>query len=134
MKTYIRFCLALILAILLIASTALADTTCSYSFTSQGKIYNATHHIKNGDVYNSYYTVPNPVRDTDIGFDHPSQAYLIYNQDASNAWWRHLATCPYNHNLGDERVPMALIYGGAALAVVAILVVHKKRKSLRAAN
>ena len=134
MKTKIGCLLVICLIAMLFMSAAFADTTCSYSFTSQGKIHYAVHYVKNGDVYNSYYTVSNPVRDTSIGFDNPSLEYRIYEDDAINAWRQHLAVCPYAHNLGDARVPMPLLYSGAALAVVAILIVHKKRKSFRAVN
>ena len=126
MKTYIRFCLALILAILLIASTALADSTCTFTFTALGKTYQGYHEIRGN---NSNYRVPNS----------PSGGWwttetLSYSAAESAAIKQHAAVCPYTHNLGDDRLPMNLIYGGAALVAVAILVVHKKRKSLRAVN
>ena len=125
MKTNIRFCLALILVVLLIASAALADSTCTFTFTALGRTYQGYHEIRGN---NSNYRVPNS----------PSGWWttetLSYSAAESAAIKQHAAVCPYTHNLGDDRVPMALIYGGAALAVVAILVVHKKRKSLRAAN
>ena len=131
MKTYIRFCLALILTVLLIASAALADSTCTFTFTALGKTYQGYHEIRGNS---SSYRVPNRVMDTSPSFDWITSEYAIYSAAERAAIEKHAAVCPYTHNLGDERVPMALIYGGAALAVIAILVVHKKRKSLRAVN
>lgn len=125
MKTNIRFCLALILVVLLIASAALADSTCTFTFTALGRTYQGYHEIRGN---NSNYRVPNS----------PSGWWttetLSYSAAESAAIKQHAAVCPYTHNLGDDRVPMALIYGGAALAVVAILVVHKKRRALRDVN
>ena len=125
MKTNIRFCLALILTVLLIASAALADSTCTFTFTALGKTYQGYHEIRGNS---SNYRVPNS----------PSGWWttetLSYSAAESAAIKKHAEVCPYTHNLGDNRVPMALIYGGAALAAVAILVFHKKRKSLRAVN
>lgn len=132
MKTNIRFCLALILVVLLITSTALADSICSFTFTSaSGITYQGYHHIEGN---HSWFEVPNRVQDRSPSFDWITQEYAIYQAAESAAIEKHAAVCPYMHNLGDDRVPMALIYGGAALAVVAILIVHKKRKSLRAVN
>lgn len=129
MRTKIGCLLVICLIAMLFMSAAFADTTCSYSFTSQGKTYYAVH-----DVKNSYYTVSNPLRNTHIDFTNSSLEYRIYEDDAFKAWRQHLAVCPYAHNLGDVRVPMPLLYSSAALAVVAILIVHKKRKSFRAVN
>ena len=121
MKTNIRFILALILAVLLITSAALADSTCTFTFTALGRTYQGYHEIRGNS---SNYRVPNS----------PSGWWttetLSYSAAESAAIEKHAAVCPYTHNLGDDRVPMTLIYGGAALAVVAILVVHKKRRSL----
>ena len=125
MKTNIRFCLALILTVLLIASAALADSTCTFTFTALGKTYQGYHEIRGNS---SNYRVPNS----------PSGWWttetLSYSAAESAAIKKHAEVCPYTHNLGDNRVPMELIYGGTALAVVAILVVHKRRKTLQAAN
>lgn len=132
MKTNIRFCLALILVVLLITSTALADSICSFTFTSaSGITYQGYHHIEGN---HSWFEVPNRVQDRSPSFDWITQEYAIYQAAESAAIEKHAAVCPYMHNLGDVRVPMPLLYGGAALAVVAILIVHKKRKSLRAVN
>ena len=125
MKTNIRFCLALILVILLVASAALADSICTFTFTALGRTYQGYHEIRGN---NSNYRVPNS----------PSGWWttetLSYSAAESAAIKKHAEVCPYTHNLGDDRVPMPLLYGGAALAVVAILIVHKKRKSFRAVN
>lgn len=132
MKTKLRFFLALILAVLLITSTALADSICSFTFTSaSGITYQGYHHIEGN---HSWFEVPNRVQDRSPSFDWITQEYAIYQAAESAAIEKHAAVCPYMHNLGDARVPMPLLYSGAALAVVAILIVHKKRKSFRAVN
>ena len=130
MKTHIRFCLALILVVLLITSTALADSICSFTFTSQGRTYHVYHRH---DGKTSQFDIPDKMTlpFNDMAY-FPGREYYAYLEDRDAAIERHTAVCPYTHNLGDDRVPMGLIYGGAALAVVAILVVHKRRKSLRA--
>ena len=127
MKAKIRLSILLICIALLISAAAFAD--CEFTFNANGRTYHVTHVPSDFE----WYMMPHQ-GEPEYDFLNPSKEYIEFNNAYKAAISQHRATCPYQNNLGDERIPMPLIYGGAALAAVAILVVHTKRKALRAVN
>ena len=129
MRTKIGCLLVICLIAMLFISAAFADSICSFTFTSaSGITYQGYHHIEGN---HSWFEVPNRVQDRSPSFDWITQEYAIYQAAESAAIEKHAAVCPYMHNLGDARVPMPLLYGGAVLALAAIILVYSLRKKHR---
>ncbi len=127
MKAKLRFSMAIILIVLMLSQVAFA-ATCDITFTSNGVTHYAIHHTEG----TGWFEVLNPVRDTSTSFNNESEEYIAYSQAYTIATEQHLATCPYyNYDLGDESIPMALLYGGVVLVAISAIIVHQKRKGIQ---
>ena len=122
MKNKLRFALAFVLLALMLTQVAFA-ANCEFTFTANGKTYYAIHNTAEG-----YYQCLNPEKDTSPRFNDPSAEYLAYDNAFYAAKVQH--TCPYQ-DLGDESIPMALLYGSVVLVAISAIIVHQKRKRIQ---
>ena len=122
-----RLILAFIVMVFMFSQVAFA-ANCDFTFTANGKTYYATHHATDG-----YYECFNPEPDTSPSFNDPSPEHLAYSLALDAAKDQHHAACPYvsSAELGDESVPMTLLYGGVVLAAISAIIVHQKRTRIQ---
>ena len=126
MNKKLRISIIVLCIVLLVSAFAFADQVCKFTFTANGRTYHVTHNPSDFE----WYMMPNegqPKHDV----LNPSKEYIEFYNAYQAALNHHRATCPYQHNLGDARVPMPLLYGGAVLALAAIILVYSLRKKHR---
>ena len=127
MRRMMKIALVFVIMVLMCSQVAFA-ASCDFTFTANGKTYYAIHNVTEG-----YYECLNPEKDTSPSFNDPSPEYLAYSLAFDAAKYQHHATCPYvnGSDLGDENVPMTLLYGGVVLAAISAIIVHQKRTRIQ---
>lgn len=127
MRRMMKITLVFIVMVFMFSQVAFA-ANCDFTFTANGKTYYATHHATDG-----YYECFNPEPDTSPSFNDPSPEHLAYSLAFDAAKAQHHAVCPYVNggDLGDENVPMTLLYSGVVLAAISAIIVHQKRTRIQ---
>lgn len=127
MSRMMKIALVFVTMVLMCSQVAFA-ANCEFTFTANGKTYYAIHNSAEG-----YYQCLNPEPDTSLSFNDPSPEHLAYSLALDNAKAQHHAACPYvsGGDLGDQSVPMALLYGGVVLVAISVIIVHKKRMRIQ---
>ena len=127
MRRMTRIALAFVIMILMFSQVALA-ANCEFTFTANGKTYYGIHNTAEG-----YYQCLNRELYAIQTFNNPSDEDIAWERAWDAAKDQHHAACPYvsGGDLGDENVPMTLLYGGVVLAAISAIIVHQKRTRIQ---
>lgn len=127
MRRMMKIALAFVIMILMFSQVAFA-ANCEFTFTANGKTYYVIHNTAEG-----YYQCLNPEKFAIQTFNNPSDEDIAWERALDAAKDQHHAVCPYVNggDLGDENVPMTLLYGGVVLAAISAIIVHQKRTRIQ---